>query len=613
MKKRIAIISFLILFIAGSVNAKQLWEYGTFEQRAEKAHELGLVARVQDYMGDLGINLKLLEAYEKNESLGGSSDPMQPSGINVNIRQDLVSGASRSDTTLVVDPIKTLDGHYVEFADFNSTKVYAKIDQGNNNEEIFYFTGMTTSTATYTLTGAVWGCNFYNTTCDVDANKKRHFSGAELIFSTDFHFINENFMSLGSDQSITGTKTFGVFPEIATSTSLPDANGEFATKYYVDTVGAGGFTSLNASTTNGLEVYGTSPETVGINASTTKALGFDDDGSLYVKASSTANMAFDEEGELYFNGDDGGTYSGDFSFTGSTTMEDLEINDTLSIGSEGLPYEPITINLTAGDDFSSYPLAVYIEDGDYTVAIQEESTTVDSNAIKVYGANWEGQTFSTGDDLNYITRVDWYSSGDTGDCGTVTFSIYAINSGVPTGSALISSTTDEDNISSGFNSFVFDSALSVSLETTYAFVVSCSAGDASNHVINSNSNNAYSSGTRVYSSDSGSSWTADASKDSAFKVYGYRIDTVGSVYKTKADNSNRLAFVGFNVSTASSGEDMYIQLTGNVDGFSDIEPGEIYYLSDTEGEIATTTGSNSVIVGRGLNENSILPYFQSTY
>lgn len=223
MKKIVAILCLIVLIIP-SISSAELIK-ATLIKNKNKVVVISGSKEASQYFSQ-GYSLMV-----NNDNFGGVLDPMQPSGVSVNIRQDLVSGSTRSVTTLVVDPMRTLDGHYIEFSDFNSTKVYAKIDQGNNNEELFYFTGITTSTATYTLTGIVWGCNFYNTTCGISANMKRHFSGGIMSLNTDFHFINENFVSLGSNQTITGLKTFYSIPY---STSTPIRNGDVANKKYVD-------------------------------------------------------------------------------------------------------------------------------------------------------------------------------------------------------------------------------------------------------------------------------------------------------------------------------------------------------------------------------------------
>jgi hypothetical protein len=89
---------------------------------------------------------------------------------------------------------------------------------------------------------------------------------------SNVHYVYEQYADINDkDQTIGGIKTFTSFPVFATSTQLPTTNGQFATKYYVDNVGAGGFTAGNVMASSGLKVFGTSPEKVGVDFVTTSA------------------------------------------------------------------------------------------------------------------------------------------------------------------------------------------------------------------------------------------------------------------------------------------------------------------------------------------------------
>lgn len=119
------------------------------------------------------------------------ANKMLPSGISVRIREDLIDGVSRVQTTLTIDPIVTLDGHRVTMADIGSIG-YAKLDGGTSREEIMSWTGITDNTTTYTLTGCVWGVNFYNLS-NATANYKRHTAGAKFEIKTDMHYLTNQF------------------------------------------------------------------------------------------------------------------------------------------------------------------------------------------------------------------------------------------------------------------------------------------------------------------------------------------------------------------------------------------------------------------------------------
>jgi len=146
------------------------------------------------------------------------ANKMLPSGISVRIREDLIDGASRVQTTLIVDPIITLDGHRLLMTDIGDIG-YGKIDGGTSREEIITWTGITDNTSTYTLTGCVWGLNFYDLSNAV-ANYKRHTSGAKFEIKTDMHYIAEQFISADTPTASTGYS--------------PASDLELTTRAYVD-------------------------------------------------------------------------------------------------------------------------------------------------------------------------------------------------------------------------------------------------------------------------------------------------------------------------------------------------------------------------------------------
>lgn len=95
---------------------------------------------------------------------------------------------------------------------------------------------------------------------------------------------------------LNGQETFDNFPRITTSTNVPTSSAQFATKYYVDSVGAGGMTCNNVSTTLGLKCTGSVPEKVGINASSTTGGAFGLDGSYYQKVGASRGIDSDSNG-----------------------------------------------------------------------------------------------------------------------------------------------------------------------------------------------------------------------------------------------------------------------------------------------------------------------------
>jgi len=134
---------------------------------------------------------QVINTGEINNNFG--SAPMRPSGIDISIRQSLVAGASRTGTTLNIDPIITVDGHRWAMADIGDI-AFGKIDQGNSNEEIISWSGMTDNTTYYTLTGVNWGYDYTGNTTSI-SNYKRHNSGARFIITDDDHYLRYQYVN----------------------------------------------------------------------------------------------------------------------------------------------------------------------------------------------------------------------------------------------------------------------------------------------------------------------------------------------------------------------------------------------------------------------------------
>jgi len=295
-----------------------------------------------------------------------NNDGLLGFSVVTDYKTTLSSSISKTQSTIPASSVTTKDDHTLTMDDLGS-KVFFVIEPGGRKEEIVMCTGISSSN----WTGCTRGLAFYgSSTASVAANRETHNSGATLVLSNT-HYVYEELVDKDADETIQGIKTFGSFPKIATSTAIPTVNAEFANKYYVDQVGAGGFTAVNASTTQGLQVYGTVPETVGINASTTRALAFDEDGAIYVKASSTANMAFDNDGELYFTGDD------DITFTGELTIGGKDIEGGLSkfggTGADG------ALSVTSGTTTLNAAGAVVLTKNYSSISIATSSVLTISN------------------------------------------------------------------------------------------------------------------------------------------------------------------------------------------------------------------------------------------
>jgi hypothetical protein len=154
---------------------------------------------------------------------------------------------------------------------------------------------------------------------------------------------------------------------------------------------------------------------------------------------------------------------------------------------------------------------------------------------------WTGQTFVaglTGQLAKAEVQVFCNGCGATGP--NLTLSIRATSGGLPTGPDLATATFPSDTSGSAVTySVTFNSPLMVTAGTQYALIlrpVSAPAGSGFFWIRSSPTT--YANGQRVLSADSGSSWSADATRDYNFKVFvnnGYA--TAGTLESAVKDSN----------------------------------------------------------------------------
>ena len=152
--------------------------------------------------------------------------------------------------------------------------------------------------------------------------------------------------------------------------------------------------------------------------------------------------------------------------------------------------------------------------------VYERYQTGDDAQLEIYGDNWEGQSFTT-QVAHTVDRVG-VKVYRTGSPDTLTAEIYATASDLPTGSALASGTYDGDTLGTAtagaWISISFGAGTALDVSTKYALVLRC-GGDASNkiHWRNDASSPTYTGGARVSSTDAGTSWAEDTTRDYMFE------------------------------------------------------------------------------------------------
>lgn len=84
------------------------------------------------------------------------------------------------------------------------------------------------------------------------------------------------------------------------------------------------------------------------------------------------------------------------------------------------------------------------------------------------------------------------------------------------------------------------------------------------------------------------------------------VDADNEVYPCDADDNTRYKFDGFAITNGTNGNDIDVQDTGAVTGFSGLTEGARYYVSNTAGSISTTPGDKQILVGIAISTTEIL-------
>lgn len=274
------IFSLLALLLTVLPAQASLWQYyngnlPSISDRGQLAYKAGIVSAPELYTGSYEQNLALEQAL-RNARLGGSAG-IPITDYETTLTQPLTSTA----TTIYVASVTTTDGHVLTTADI-APAIYLVLDPNSDTKkEIISCTGISSTT----FTGCTRGLAFYGTETSVAANKKTHSAGSRVILS-DVHYL---FVSLNAEQTWSSIQTYSVYPVYSSPTTVPTTTGQFATKYYVDQVGAGGATASNVGDGHTLRANGTVPETFDVNTSTDMVDFILDDANKFTLATTTGS------------------------------------------------------------------------------------------------------------------------------------------------------------------------------------------------------------------------------------------------------------------------------------------------------------------------------------
>lgn len=86
----------------------------------------------------------------------------------------------------------------------------------------------------------------------------------------------------------------------------------------------------------------------------------------------------------------------------------------------------------------------------------------------------------------------------------------------------------------------------------------------------------------------------------------YQNKTDNEFYACDGNDTAAMKFLGFAITNGTNGAAFNVQFSGVVSGFSALDEGEKYYLSDTVGTIQNSPGTNEVLVGIAISATELL-------
>lgn len=162
-----------------------------------------------------------------------------------------------------------------------------------------------------------------------------------------------------------------------------------------------------------------------------------------------------------------------------------------------------------------------------------ESYIVNDDAnLSSYGVTWFAQTFTTGTEAHSVTSVRLLLLR-VNSPGTITVSIRATAAGVPLAGDLTSGTINGNSITTAAGGSWYDipvTSYGLSASTVYAIVVRANDATATDYTNwrADNSAAAYADGQRFASTNGGATWSATATSDTMFEVWGEHLIAIDS-------------------------------------------------------------------------------------
>ena len=85
----------------------------------------------------------------------------------------------------------------------------------------------------------------------------------------------------------------------------------------------------------------------------------------------------------------------------------------------------------------------------------------------------------------------------------------------------------------------------------------------------------------------------------------YQDTSDNKIYKCDADTTSKINFLGFAIEDGNDTDSKYVQLVGIVKGFSGLDEGKKYYVTNTAGSIGLNGGTYRILVGQAISATEL--------
>ena len=280
-----------------------------------------------------------------------------------------------------------------------------------------------------------------------------------------------------------------------------------------------------------------------------------------------------------------------------TDEKDIEFHN----GDEWLSLLPDSninmVQMIAGEeiDGSQKPVAVCMSKDDVIL-----SQTIKTAAANALGMTKIGTTFTIDPGTTEIKGISLYLEKYQTPSGIIDISIFHFDNSIPSQYPVKNIQLEINQIINGWNMFHFSSTLEVEPGQQYAIVLYVPGGDKENYVKwYYADSNPYTDGLFLAQSKFNAPWLTDETKDLMFQIYsdnrGYRCENL-------KDRSSE--FIGFLNTHESTGNEMNIQTSGIVKGYTSLHKGMGYYFQE-DGTISTSPGTGQY-AGIAISDSEIL-------